>query len=141
MSQFNPTSTLVNFLNKVKLISSGLYCCLHHIFVWNLNADYVPLLFNGDFWSARVVEVAERTASLIARWQGVGFTHGVLNTDNMSILGLTIEIMAHLDFWMLLILNLPQILQIFQVEDTVLQTSLTLVGLWNCTVQPYKLLI
>lgn len=141
MSQFNPTSTLVNFLNKVKLISSGLYCCLHHIFIRNLNADYVPLLFNGVFWSAWVVEVAERTASLIARWQGVGFTHGVLNTDNMSILGLTIEIMAHLDFWMLLILNLPQILQIFQVEDTVLQTSLTLVGLWNCTVQPYKLLI
>ncbi|KAK6937063.1 Protein adenylyltransferase SelO [Dillenia turbinata] len=39
-------------------------------------------------WS---VEVAERTASLVARWQGVGFTHGVLNTDNMSVLGLTID--------------------------------------------------
>ncbi|AQL03397.1 UPF0061 protein azo1574 [Zea mays] len=37
------------------------------------------------------VEVAERTAYLIARWQGVGFTHGVLNTDNMSVLGLTID--------------------------------------------------
>lgn len=37
------------------------------------------------------MEVAERTASLIARWQGVGFTHGVLNTDNMSVLGLTID--------------------------------------------------
>lgn len=39
-------------------------------------------------WS---VEVAERTASLVANWQGVGFTHGVLNTDNMSVLGLTID--------------------------------------------------
>ena len=28
---------------------------------------------------------------MIARWQGVGFTHGVLNTDNMSVLGLTID--------------------------------------------------
>ena len=37
------------------------------------------------------MEIAERTASLVARWQGVGFTHGVLNTDNMSILGLTID--------------------------------------------------
>jgi uncharacterized protein YdiU (UPF0061 family) len=37
------------------------------------------------------VEIAERTASTIARWQGVGFTHGVMNTDNMSILGLTID--------------------------------------------------
>ncbi|KAK2991325.1 hypothetical protein RJ640_002928, partial [Escallonia rubra] len=38
-----------------------------------------------------IVEVAELTASLVARWQGVGFTHGVLNTDNMSVLGLTID--------------------------------------------------
>ncbi|XP_078443260.1 selenoprotein O [Wolffia australiana] len=37
------------------------------------------------------VGVAERTGALVARWQGVGFTHGVLNTDNMSILGLTID--------------------------------------------------
>ncbi|PPS05440.1 hypothetical protein GOBAR_AA15230 [Gossypium barbadense] len=42
-------------------------------------------------YAAWTVEIAERTASLVARWQGVGFTHGVLNTDNMSILGLTID--------------------------------------------------
>lgn len=42
-------------------------------------------------YAAWAVEVAERTASLVARWQGVGFTHGVLNTDNMSVLGLTID--------------------------------------------------
>ncbi|CAN6453889.1 unnamed protein product [Victoria cruziana] len=42
-------------------------------------------------YAAWAVEVAERTAVLIARWQGVGFTHGVLNTDNMSALGLTID--------------------------------------------------
>jgi uncharacterized protein YdiU (UPF0061 family) len=35
--------------------------------------------------------VARRTARLFAQWQGVGFCHGVLNTDNMSILGLTID--------------------------------------------------
>ncbi|PNY16287.1 UPF0061 protein azo1574, partial [Trifolium pratense] len=40
---------------------------------------------------AWAVEIAERTASTIARWQGVGFTHGVMNTDNMSILGVTID--------------------------------------------------
>ncbi|KAK3004978.1 hypothetical protein RJ639_019822 [Escallonia herrerae] len=42
-------------------------------------------------YAAWTVEVAELTASLVARWQGVGFTHGVLNTDNMSVLGLTID--------------------------------------------------
>ncbi len=36
-------------------------------------------------------QVARRTARLFAQWQGVGFCHGVLNTDNMSILGLTID--------------------------------------------------
>jgi uncharacterized protein YdiU (UPF0061 family) len=35
--------------------------------------------------------VARRTARLLAQWQGVGFCHGVMNTDNMSILGLTID--------------------------------------------------
>jgi len=36
-------------------------------------------------------DVVERTARLIAHWQTVGFAHGVMNTDNMSILGLTID--------------------------------------------------
>eukprot|EP00249_Psilotum_nudum_P020532 c27744_g1_i3 orf=125-2134(+) len=42
-------------------------------------------------YSAWFQEVSEQTAVLIAKWQGVGFTHGVMNTDNMSILGLTID--------------------------------------------------
>ncbi|SLM28545.1 conserved hypothetical protein [Desulfamplus magnetovallimortis] len=36
-------------------------------------------------------DVCRRTADLIAQWMGVGFVHGVMNTDNMSILGLTID--------------------------------------------------
>ncbi|MFT7799201.1 selenoprotein O isoform X1 [Arapaima gigas] len=36
-------------------------------------------------------EVVLRTARLVAQWQCVGFCHGVLNTDNMSILGLTLD--------------------------------------------------
>jgi uncharacterized protein YdiU (UPF0061 family) len=36
-------------------------------------------------------EVVQRTAELMAAWQSVGFCHGVMNTDNMSILGLTID--------------------------------------------------
>ena len=36
-------------------------------------------------------EVATRTARLIAEWQSIGFAHGVMNTDNMSILGLTLD--------------------------------------------------
>ena len=36
-------------------------------------------------------EVVRRTAEMVADWQLVGFCHGVMNTDNMSILGLTID--------------------------------------------------
>ena len=36
-------------------------------------------------------EVSNRTLDMIIHWQRVGFVHGVMNTDNMSILGLTID--------------------------------------------------
>lgn len=36
-------------------------------------------------------EVCERTARMIVEWMRVGFVHGVMNTDNMSVLGLTID--------------------------------------------------
>ena len=36
-------------------------------------------------------EVVERTAKLIAQWQAVGWAHGVMNTDNMSIHGITLD--------------------------------------------------
>jgi uncharacterized protein YdiU (UPF0061 family) len=38
-----------------------------------------------------LAEVSRRTAHLIAQWQLAGFCHGVMNTDNMSILGLTLD--------------------------------------------------
>lgn len=36
-------------------------------------------------------EICRRTAIMLAEWTGVGFVHGVMNTDNMSILGLTMD--------------------------------------------------
>jgi uncharacterized protein YdiU (UPF0061 family) len=53
--------------------------------------DHSVVDLTSNKYAAWAVEIAERTASTIARWQGVGFTHGVMNTDNMSILGLTID--------------------------------------------------
>lgn len=60
-------------------------------------ADYVithhyPELRQADNpYLALYREVVERTARLLAQWQLVGFAHGVMNTDNMSILGLTLD--------------------------------------------------
>ena len=47
--------------------------------------------FQGNAYAALLEAVSERTAKMVAQWQAVGFCHGVMNTDNMSILGLTID--------------------------------------------------
>jgi uncharacterized protein YdiU (UPF0061 family) len=62
--------------------------------------NFYPDCIRGDLLDDAVLnqsllvwlrQVAERTARLIAQWQTVGFCHGVMNTDNMSVLGLTID--------------------------------------------------
>jgi uncharacterized protein YdiU (UPF0061 family) len=50
-------------------------------------AEHFPGLDHAGFYA----EVVRRTAMLVAQWQAVGFAHGVMNTDNMSILGLTLD--------------------------------------------------
>lgn len=47
--------------------------------------------FDGNPYAALLHAVSERTAVLLAQWQAIGFCHGVMNTDNMSMLGLTID--------------------------------------------------
>lgn len=47
--------------------------------------------FDKDGYVAFFKEVAQRTMEMIIHWQRVGFVHGVMNTDNLSILGLTID--------------------------------------------------
>ena len=60
-------------------------------------ADYViarhfpHLADDEDKYQSFLHEVTLRTARLMAQWQAAGFAHGVMNTDNMSILGLTFD--------------------------------------------------
>lgn len=56
-----------------------------------LAAHFPHLLATPEPWAALFREVVERTAQLIAYWQAYGFCHGVMNTDNFSILGLTFD--------------------------------------------------
>jgi uncharacterized protein YdiU (UPF0061 family) len=59
--------------------------------------DYVIALYfphlagREDRYVRFLTEVVERTARLMAKWQAVGWAHGVMNTDNMSILGFTLD--------------------------------------------------
>lgn len=58
------------------------YAIHHHWPQWQQESDKYLLWFS---------DVVKRTAQLIAGWQSVGFAHGVMNTDNMSVLGLTLD--------------------------------------------------
>lgn len=57
-----------------------------------IRRDFPELESEGEaLYAEWFTTVCERTAVLVAHWMRVGFVHGVLNTDNMSILGLTID--------------------------------------------------
>ncbi len=56
-----------------------------------LARHYPWLLDEPNPYQALLREVTRRSAELVAHWQAVGFMHGVLNTDNMSILGQTLD--------------------------------------------------
>jgi uncharacterized protein YdiU (UPF0061 family) len=56
-----------------------------------INRFYPELRDTANPYQALLTEVTRRTAELMAQWQAVGFMHGVMNTDNMSILGMTID--------------------------------------------------
>ncbi len=58
----------------------------HYPELWPADGKPTPQTY-VDFYT----EVVRRTAEMIVHWQRVGFVHGVMNTDNLSILGLTID--------------------------------------------------
>jgi uncharacterized protein YdiU (UPF0061 family) len=53
--------------------------------------SYPHLMDEANKYLLFFTEVVGKTARLMAEWQAVGFNHGVMNTDNMSIAGLTID--------------------------------------------------
>jgi len=73
---------------------SGQHEALERLLAFTIE-QWFPDLADGanglDPLHAWLAEVVARTARLVAHWQAVGFAHGVMNTDNMSILGLTID--------------------------------------------------
>ena len=67
---------------------------LEQLVDFTIARDFTHLMVMPDAMARRAAwyaEVCERTARLMVHWMRVGFVHGVMNTDNMSILGLTID--------------------------------------------------
>ena len=72
--------------------SRGDTALLRQLVEFCIRRDFPHLEGEGeDLYATWFAEVARRTARLMAEWMRVGFVHGVMNTDNMSIQGLTID--------------------------------------------------
>ena len=72
--------------------SRGDKALLRQFIDFTLDRDFPEIAGNPDERLLRWFgEICERTARLMVHWMRVGFVHGVMNTDNMSVLGLTID--------------------------------------------------
>lgn len=58
---------------------------------YTIEHHYPHLIDRPEKYLEFLREGVERTAKMLAAWQAVGFAHGVMNTDNMSITGLTLD--------------------------------------------------
>lgn len=72
--------------------SRGEHELLRKLVDFTISRDFPHLRGQGEsLYGQWFGEVCERTAVMIGHWMRVGFVHGVMNTDNLSILGLTID--------------------------------------------------
>ena len=81
-------------------------------------------------YSYLLESIVIKTASLIANWQSVGFCHGVMNTDNMSILGETLD---YGPFGFMDNFNPSHICNLSDTSGRYSYQNQPYVGMWNCT--------
>jgi uncharacterized protein YdiU (UPF0061 family) len=84
--------SFIRFGNFELPASRGDQALLKQLVDFTIRRDFPELCGQGEaLYAEWFAQVCERTARTIAHWMRVGFVHGVMNTDNMSILGLTID--------------------------------------------------
>ena len=84
--------SFIRFGNFELPASRGDVGLLRQLVDFTIRRDFPELAGQGEaLYAEWFAQVCERTAMMIAHWMRVGFVHGVMNTDNMSILGLTID--------------------------------------------------
>lgn len=84
--------SFIRFGNFEIFAARGDQATLRQLVDFTIARDYPQITGDGEARYARWFnEVCARTARMVAHWMRVGFVHGVMNTDNMSILGLTID--------------------------------------------------
>ena len=88
--------SFIRFGNFQLPASRGDVALLNQLIDFTIRRDFRELADSGSPGDPAIraewfAQVCERTARMVAEWMRVGFVHGVMNTDNMSILGLTID--------------------------------------------------
>ena len=84
--------SFIRFGNFELPASRGDVALLKQLVDFTIRRDFPELEGEGEaLYAEWFATVCERTAQMVAQWMRVGFVHGVMNTDNMSILGLTID--------------------------------------------------
>jgi uncharacterized protein YdiU (UPF0061 family) len=84
--------SFIRFGNFELPFSRGDTALLQQLVDFTIRRDFPALRGTGEsLYGDWFTQVCERTAVMVAHWMRVGFVHGVMNTDNMSILGLTID--------------------------------------------------
>jgi uncharacterized protein YdiU (UPF0061 family) len=84
--------SFIRFGNFELPTSRGDATLLRQLVEFTLRRDFPELEGEGEArYAAWFRQVCERIATMVAHWMRVGFVHGVMNTDNMSILGLTLD--------------------------------------------------
>jgi uncharacterized protein YdiU (UPF0061 family) len=84
--------SFIRFGNFELPASRGDTDLLQQLVDFTIRRDFPELVGHGEaLYAEWFAQVCERTATMVAHWMRVGFVHGVMNTDNMSILGLTID--------------------------------------------------
>jgi uncharacterized protein YdiU (UPF0061 family) len=84
--------SFIRFGNFELPASRGDTALLRQLVDFTIRRDFPELRGQGEaLYTEWFAQVCERTARMVAHWMRVGFVHGVMNTDNMSILGLTID--------------------------------------------------
>lgn len=83
--------SFVRFGSFEVLAHGGQHQALQNLADFVIRHHYPDCRDADNPYAALFQAVCERTAHLVARWQSLGFCHGVMNSDNMSILGLTLD--------------------------------------------------
>lgn len=84
--------SFIRFGNFEILASRGEHQLLQQLIEFTITRDFPEIdLKSNNYIESWFRLICERTARLVVEWLRVGFVHGVMNTDNMSIIGLTID--------------------------------------------------